>query len=163
MNDGEISSLDRLLRFASKQTLFGAGDLLRYGVQEMTKLAIDGRDRETRGRGIGRKLDIRRRDPQRPLDVDSRRSIAWDECCAPGRSKLLSGTVGPGASVAFRHRPQSGALLSFFVPVDRRGSARTGIGRGASRTSRRAESGHPVADSFPSSTLPQGARSSFRS
>ena len=35
------------------------------------------------------------------------------------RSKLLSGTVGPGATVAFRLRPQSGASLTFVMAIDR--------------------------------------------
>jgi len=47
--------------------------------------------------------------PQRPLNVDSRRSIAWDEFCAPGRSKLLSGTVGPGAFLPYRVQTGKGS------------------------------------------------------
>src|SRR5271169_3772577 len=41
--------------------------------------------------------------------------IACDECCAPGCSKPLSGTVGPGARLPWGHRPDSGASLAFVV------------------------------------------------
>ena len=65
--------------------------------------------------------EVRRRDPQWPVYVNSRRSIDWDECSKRRveltRSKLLSGTGGPGASVAFRHRPQSGASVSLAYPA----------------------------------------------
>src|SRR5271165_3666283 len=40
---------------------------------------------------------------------------------APREAGRSAATSCPGAAVAFRHRPQSGALLSFVAPVDRRG------------------------------------------
>src|SRR5271157_3374717 len=68
--------------------------------------------------GVGRPRSSpgHRRDLNGRFTSDTRLSIAREECCGPGRltrSNILSGTVGPGATVALRLRPDSGAYRLF--------------------------------------------------
>ncbi len=50
----------------------------------------------------------------RPLDVDSRRSIAWDECCAPGRSDAFAACFRNGRS--WRTSPVEPMTASVRIP-----------------------------------------------
>ena len=59
---------------------------------------------------------VRRGDLRRQLHVDSRRSIACGECCAPECAKTLSGTVAPGAH-SFRTGIERGMRASGSTPA----------------------------------------------
>ncbi len=56
---------------------------------------------------------------QLPLNVDSRRSNTWDECCARGALDACFRNGRSWRNLRINHRPQTGASVSFVVRIDR--------------------------------------------